>query len=102
MATTISRRLPSFASGHPTVRRPHPELLLPISRRRTLALLRCLTCSQILDNDNFGVYIEQEPYVRDLLESYMGNRFKLMLETLERYSVCTPTLLGINALCLLG
>lgn len=48
------------------------------------------------------MYIEQEPYVRDLLESYMGNRFKLMLETLERYSVCTPTLLGINALCLLG
>ena len=45
--------------------------------------------SQILDNDNFGVYIEQEPYVRELLESYMGNRFKLMLEILERYSVRT-------------
>jgi len=42
--------------------------------------------TQILDNDNFGVYIEQEPYVRELLESYMGNRFKLMLEILERYS----------------
>ncbi|KZT64455.1 PCI-domain-containing protein [Daedalea quercina L-15889] len=41
---------------------------------------------QILNNDNFGVYIEQEPYVRELLESYMGNRFKLMLEILERYS----------------
>ena len=25
--------------------------------------------------------------MRELLESYMGNRFKLMLETLERYSV---------------
>ncbi|EPS96383.1 hypothetical protein FOMPIDRAFT_1025401 [Fomitopsis schrenkii] len=42
--------------------------------------------SKILDDDNFGVYIEQEPYVRDLLESYMGNRFKLMLEILDRYS----------------
>ncbi|KAH9832148.1 PCI-domain-containing protein, partial [Rhodofomes roseus] len=42
--------------------------------------------TQILDNDNFGVYIEQEPYVRELLESYMGNRFKLMLEILDRHS----------------
>ena len=37
------------------------------------------------------MYIEQEPYVRDLLESYMGNRFKLMLETLERYSSISST-----------
>ena len=28
--------------------------------------------------------------MRELLESYMGNRFKLMLETLERYSVRSP------------
>ncbi|KAI0634340.1 G protein pathway suppressor 1 [Trametes polyzona] len=42
--------------------------------------------SQILDNDNFGMYIEQEPYIRDLLESYMTNRFKSVLELLERYT----------------
>ncbi|KZT00714.1 G protein pathway suppressor 1 [Laetiporus sulphureus 93-53] len=42
--------------------------------------------SQVLDNDNFSVYIEQEPYVRELLESYMGNRFKAVLEGLEKYS----------------
>ena len=43
----------------------------------------------MLDNDNFGVYIEQEPYVRELLEAYMNNRFKTVLESLDRYSVRT-------------
>ncbi|TBU25696.1 PCI-domain-containing protein [Dichomitus squalens] len=42
--------------------------------------------SQVLDNDNFGVYIEQEPYVRELLEAYINNRFKTVLESLDRYS----------------
>ncbi|KAI0772937.1 G protein pathway suppressor 1 [Trametes elegans] len=42
--------------------------------------------TQILDNDIFGMYIEQEPYVRELLESYMNNRFKNVLDLLERYS----------------
>ncbi|PCH37462.1 PCI-domain-containing protein [Wolfiporia cocos MD-104 SS10] len=42
--------------------------------------------TQVLDNDTFGVYIEQEPYVREILEAYMGNRFKTVLELLERYS----------------
>ncbi|OCH90469.1 PCI-domain-containing protein [Obba rivulosa] len=42
--------------------------------------------AQLLENETFGVYVEQEPYVRDLLENYMANRFKAVLETLERYS----------------
>ncbi|KAI0672247.1 G protein pathway suppressor 1 [Trametes maxima] len=42
--------------------------------------------AQILDNENFGMYLEQEPYIRELLESYMNNRFKNVLEILERYS----------------
>ncbi|GBE83515.1 G protein pathway suppressor 1 [Sparassis latifolia] len=42
--------------------------------------------AQVLDNDNFGVYIEQEPYVRELIEAYMGNRFKAVLEILDRYT----------------
>ncbi|KAH9854527.1 G protein pathway suppressor 1 [Lenzites betulinus] len=42
--------------------------------------------THILDNDNFGMYIEQEPYVRELVESYMSNRFKNVLDILERYS----------------
>jgi len=42
--------------------------------------------AQVLDNDKFGPYIEQEPYVRQLLDAYMGNRFKDVLEILDRYS----------------
>ena len=44
----------------------------------------------VLENDTFGLYIEQEPYVLELLEAYMNNRFKTVLETLERYSVSLP------------
>ena len=51
---------------------------------------RTMIRAQLLDNDNFGMYIEQEPYVRELLEAYMNNRFKTVLETLERYSVSLP------------
>ncbi|KAI0752860.1 PCI-domain-containing protein [Daedaleopsis nitida] len=40
----------------------------------------------VLDNDNFGMYIEQEPYVRELIGAYMNNRFKTVLEILDRYS----------------
>ncbi|KAI0795680.1 26S proteasome subunit RPN7-domain-containing protein [Abortiporus biennis] len=42
--------------------------------------------SQLLDNDNFGVYIEQEPYVRELIVAYLNSKFKVVLEILERYS----------------
>ncbi|KAI0767344.1 PCI-domain-containing protein [Fomes fomentarius] len=42
--------------------------------------------AQVLENDTFGLYIEQEPYVRELIEAYTNNRFKTVLETLERYS----------------
>lgn len=43
--------------------------------------------AQILDNDEFGVYIEQEPYIRELVEAYMSSKFKTVLEILERNSV---------------
>ncbi|KAI0922628.1 hypothetical protein AcW1_002775 [Taiwanofungus camphoratus] len=42
--------------------------------------------AQVLENDTFGVYIEQEPYIRELIESYMNNRFKRVLEILDQYS----------------
>lgn len=41
----------------------------------------------MLDSDAFGVYIEQEPYVREIIEAYMASKFKTVLEILERYSV---------------
>ncbi|KAF9469456.1 G protein pathway suppressor 1 [Collybia nuda] len=42
--------------------------------------------AQLLENSIFGVYIEQEPYVRELIEAYMGSNFKTVLELLSRYS----------------
>ncbi|KAF7798161.1 hypothetical protein EIP86_009378 [Pleurotus ostreatoroseus] len=42
--------------------------------------------AQVLDNDSFSQYIEQEPYIRELVEAYMGSRFNTVLELLERYS----------------
>ncbi|KAF9045267.1 G protein pathway suppressor 1 [Panaeolus papilionaceus] len=42
--------------------------------------------SKILENSIFGVYVEQEPYIRELLEAYMNSNFKVVLELLNRYS----------------
>lgn len=39
----------------------------------------------------FGVYIEQEPYIRDLLDAYMSSKFKTVLELLEKFSVRPPS-----------
>lgn len=47
--------------------------------------------AELLENDHFGVYIEQEPYVRELIDAYMGSRFKTVLEILDRFSVCLPS-----------
>lgn len=52
--------------------------------------------ARLLDNSVFGVYIEQEPYVRELLEAYVGSNFKTTLELLSRYSV---SFLGLSRLC---
>ncbi|EPQ50766.1 PCI-domain-containing protein [Gloeophyllum trabeum ATCC 11539] len=42
--------------------------------------------SRVLENETFSVYIEQEPYVRDIVDAYMSNRFKAVLDLLEKYS----------------
>jgi COP9 signalosome complex subunit 1 len=42
--------------------------------------------AQILENSIFGVYIEQETYVRELIEAYMSSNFKHVLDLLSRYS----------------
>jgi COP9 signalosome complex subunit 1 len=43
--------------------------------------------SKILENSVFGSYMEQEPYMRELIEAYMNSNFKVVLELLSRYSV---------------
>lgn len=42
---------------------------------------------QVLENDVSSAYIEQESYIREMLEAYMSSRFKAVLEILERNSV---------------
>lgn len=42
--------------------------------------------SRLLQSDAFLIYIEYEPYVRELLEAYMNSKFSTVLELLERYS----------------
>ncbi|KDR76888.1 hypothetical protein GALMADRAFT_245996 [Galerina marginata CBS 339.88] len=42
--------------------------------------------SRILENSIFGAYIEQEQYIRELIEAYMNSNFKTVLELLNRYS----------------
>ncbi|KAF8153316.1 26S proteasome subunit RPN7-domain-containing protein [Crassisporium funariophilum] len=41
---------------------------------------------RVLENSIFGAYIEQEPYIRELIEAYMNSNFKTVLELLSRYS----------------
>ncbi|KAF8240594.1 hypothetical protein L208DRAFT_1449465 [Tricholoma matsutake] len=50
------------------------------------SLPRSALKAQLLENSVFGLYIEQEPYVRELIEAYMGSNFKTVLELLSRYS----------------
>ncbi|KAF9006986.1 G protein pathway suppressor 1 [Cyathus striatus] len=42
--------------------------------------------SRLLDNTVFSGYIEQEPYIRELIEAYLASNFKTVLELLSRYS----------------
>ena len=43
--------------------------------------------TQLESSKHFGDYLEQEPYVRELLNAYMSSNFKTVLDLLTRYSV---------------
>ena len=60
------------------------------------SLPRSALKAQLLENSVFGLYIEQEPYVRELIEAYMGSNFKTVLELLSRYSVCHKKNLSVH------
>ncbi|KAF5366148.1 hypothetical protein D9757_010959 [Collybiopsis confluens] len=49
------------------------------------SLSRSAFKAQVLENLSFGVYIEQEPHVREMIEAYMASNFKGVLETLSKY-----------------
>ncbi|KAK0447207.1 26S proteasome subunit RPN7-domain-containing protein [Armillaria borealis] len=50
------------------------------------SLSRSAFKARVLDNPSFGVYIEQEPYLRELIEAYMASKFQTVLDLLSRYS----------------
>ncbi|KIJ64919.1 hypothetical protein HYDPIDRAFT_89529 [Hydnomerulius pinastri MD-312] len=50
------------------------------------SLSRSAIKAQLIDNPVFSVYIEQEPYVRDLIQAYMASDFRTTLDLLSRYS----------------
>ena len=51
------------------------------------SLSRSAIKATVVDNATFGVYVEQEPYVRELVDAYMSSKFKIVLEILERFLV---------------
>jgi COP9 signalosome complex subunit 1 len=50
------------------------------------SLSRSAIKTQLLRNPVFSAYIEQEPYVRDVIQAYMSSDFKTTLDILSRYS----------------
>ncbi|KAF6745950.1 G protein pathway suppressor 1 [Ephemerocybe angulata] len=42
--------------------------------------------SRLLENSTFSLYIEHEPYIRELIQSYLNSNFKTVLELLNRFS----------------
>lgn len=51
------------------------------------SLTRSAFKAQVQESETFSAYIEQEPYVRELIEAYLGSNFKTVLDVLARYSV---------------
>jgi len=37
------------------------------------------------ENENLGYFYEQEPYIREMLDAFMANKFRTVLELLERH-----------------
>ncbi|KAG8922261.1 hypothetical protein FRC01_014268 [Tulasnella sp. 417] len=50
------------------------------------SLSRSAIKAAVLESETFGYYLEQEPYIRDILDAYMGSKFKDVLLLMERYS----------------
>ncbi|KAF5373404.1 hypothetical protein D9615_009517 [Tricholomella constricta] len=50
------------------------------------SLPRTALRTQLVNNTMFGVYLEQEPYIRELIEAYMASDFKKVLDILSRHS----------------
>lgn len=61
------------------------------------SLSRSLVKAQLVDNPTFATYVEQEPYVRELVQAYMASNFKTVLDILSRYSIRHNTDIHLSA-----
>jgi len=50
------------------------------------SLSRSAIKAAVLESETFGYYLEQEPYIRDILDAYMNSKFKDVLLLLNRFS----------------
>jgi len=51
----------------------------------------------VVDSETFSMFIEQEPYIREILDAYISSKFRLVLDILERNSAkhaLSPPLMG--------
>lgn len=51
------------------------------------SLTRAAFKAQVQESSTFSLYTEQEPYVRELIDAYLGSNFKTVLDVLARYRV---------------
>jgi hypothetical protein len=51
------------------------------------SLSRSAVKATLVDNEPFGYILEQEPYVREILDAYMNSKFQVMLALLNKHSV---------------
>lgn len=71
----------------------HRQIVLPgdIAVYGALCALASLSRSAIkaavVESETFGSYLEQEPYIREILDAYMASKFKDVLLLLDRYAV---------------
>ncbi|TFK28247.1 G protein pathway suppressor 1 [Coprinopsis marcescibilis] len=42
--------------------------------------------TKLLESSTFSLYMEQEPYIRELIQAYLNSNFKTVLELLSKYS----------------
>ncbi|KAG9000792.1 hypothetical protein FRB94_005172 [Tulasnella sp. JGI-2019a] len=50
------------------------------------SLPRSAIKAAVVENETFSYYLEQEPYIRDILDAYMASKFKDVLFLLDRFS----------------
>lgn len=72
---------------------PRPQVISPSELAILSALLALATLrrsalrSEVLQNDRFRRWADDEPHVRALVEAFVDGRYRTVLELLERHSV---------------